>query len=336
MKLKEKIASFKMMKIISTKWLAKPIYVAAELGIADLLTEGPKSIEEIAEKTETYTPYLYRLMRTLASFGIFKQRKDKTFMLNSMAECLKTEVMRSIVLMFHSDWHDKAWNKLLQSIRTGKTAFDMAHGMSAFEWFKKNPEQAKVFNEANAVKAKRSHRAIVDLYNFKKTETVIDIGGGYGALLFEILKVNPHLKGIIADLPYVLKSTEQIIKKQKFNNRCTTIDCDFFQKIPAEGDLYIMSHILHDWDDQQCQVILKNCNKAMKKYTKLLIIEMIVPKKNKPSITQLLDIEVMVMGGGKERTKAEFNKLLNSTGFSLNKIISTKENIFIMECIKYN
>ena len=155
-----------LMQFILGKWISKPIYVAAELGIADMLSDGPESIETLAKKSESHAPTLYRVMRALAAVGIFSETPNKCFELTPMAECLKAGVMRSIALMFHADWHDKVWDNLLFGVKTGKSPFVKAHDKPAFDWFNDHPEAAKIFNDANALKAMNSHRVIAEAYDF--------------------------------------------------------------------------------------------------------------------------------------------------------------------------
>lgn len=334
MSLTRRQATIQMTQFITAKWISKPIYVVTKLGIAEILSDSPKSIEEIAQRSNSNTANLYRVMRALASFGIFAEIESKTFALTPMAECLKSGAMRSIALMFLSDWHDKAWDKLLHSVQTGEIAFTAAHGIPCFDWFKINHEAAEIYNKANFIKAKVAHSAIIDSYDFTKINTIADIGGGYGGLMIKILEVYPSITGVIADDPFVLQNTKKIINTHGFDERCKTINCDFFKEIPSGYDAYMMSHILHDWNDEQCSIILKNCHKAMRIESKLLIIEMIIPTGNEPSISKLMDLEVLVMGGGCERTESEFYNLIKSSGFSLDRILPTQENISVIECSK--
>lgn len=323
-----------LMKFIVGKWIAKPIYVAAELGIADMLAEGSRSIEDLAQESRSHAPSLYRMMRALASVGIFSEAEGKRFELTPMAECLKSGAMRSVALMFNSDWSDKAWGYFMDSVKTGETAFEKAHGMAISDWLEKNPRAAEVFNEANVVKAVNSHRAIVDVYDFSGIHTLTDVGGGLGALMAEILIANPLMKGFVAEIPSVIQKARKMIRSRGLGNRCDVVECDFFKEIPAGSDGYLMSHILHDWSADQCEIILRNCHKAMKSESKLLVVEMVVPPGNQPSVAKLLDLEMLVTTGGRERTEKEFKTLLESSGFKLSRIIPTKESICIIEGIR--
>lgn len=322
-----------LMKFIFGKWISKPIYAAAELGIADLLADGPKSIDELARLSNSHAPSLYRMMRALASVGVFAETDEKHFTLTPMAECLKTGAMRTWAQMVHADWNDKAWDYFLDNVKTGETAFEKAHDMPLFRWLGNNPQAAELLSEANAIKAANSHRAIVEAYDFSGIHTLIDIGGGHGALMAEILEANPAMKGIVADLPPVLEGARKTIREREFENRCELRECDFFRKVPTGGDAYLLSHILHDWQDEQCKTILDNCRKAMKLGSRLLVVEIIVPSGNQPSIAKLLDLEMMIITGGRERTLEEFKNLFQSSGFRLSPVIPTKEGISILEGI---
>ncbi len=320
-----------LMNFIVGKWISKPVYVAAELGIADMLAEGSKSIEELALESHAHAPSLYRMMRGLASVGIFAETQEKRFELTPMAELLKSGAMRSFALMFNADWSDRAWEYFIDSVRTGDTAFEKAHGMPVSDWLEINPRAADVFNEANAIKAAHSHRVIIDVYDFSGINTLTDVGGGLGALTAEILDANPTMNGIVADVPSVVQRAEEFIRSRGLKDRCETVECDFFKEIPAGNDAYLMSHILHDWSDDQCKTILLNCREAMNPESTLLVVEMVVPPGNQPSIAKLLDLEMLVTTGGRERTEEEFNTLFKSSGFEISRIISTSAGISVIE-----
>ena len=281
-------APAQLMQFIVGKWISKPIYVAAEFGIADLLADGPKSVDELARATQSHAPFLYRMMRALASVGIFSEMEEKQFELTPMAELLKTNAMRSIALMFDSDWSDKAWTCFPNSIKTGATAFEMAHGLPVSEWLDENPRAAEVFNEANAVKAAGWHRAILDDYDFSGINILTDVGGGLGVLLAEILTAYPSMHGVVAEIPSVIQKTKKVMKDRGLADRCETVACDFFKEIPSG---------------------------------------------NEPSVAKLLDLEMLVTTGGRERTKAKFNKLSMSAGFKLSRIIPTQESICVLEAV---
>jgi hypothetical protein len=323
-----------MMQFILGKWISKPIHAVARLGIADLLADGPMHIDELAEKSDSHAPSLYRVMRALAGLGIFSEKEDRLFELTPMAECLKSGALRSAALMFHSRWHDNAWDNLLHGVQTGDIPFDHAHGKPVMEWLGEHPGASGVYNRANAVKAMTSHRAIVEAYDFSGISVLTDVGGGYGTLMAEILIAHPGMKGVIADLPAVVQGAEEEIRKRGLESRCRATACDFFKEIPAGSDAYLMSHILHDWDDEQAIQILKNCRRTMSAGSKLLIVETVIPPGNEFSIAKLLDLEMFVIGSGRERTDSEFRNLFGSGGFTLSRIVPTEESISVIEGIR--
>ena len=284
--------------------------------------------------SQTHTPSLYRLIRALASVGIFFETEGKRFELTPLAELLKTGAMRSIALMFNSDWNDQAWTRLTECLRTGETAFVKAHGMAVTKWLEKKPDAAEIFNEANSIKAANSHRAIIDVYDFQKVATLIDVGGGLGVLSAEILNSYPSMNGIVADKPAVVAEASKLIKTRGIEGRCKAVECDFFESVPSGGDAYILSNVLHDWTDEQCEIILKNCHRSMKSKSKLLAVEMVINPGNEPSVAKLLDLEMFVITGGRERTESEFKDLFFSSGFELSRIIPTRESICIIEGIR--
>lgn len=334
MKIKQEAPQVQLMKFIVGKWISKPIYVAAELGIADLLRDGPKSIETLALESQVHAPSLYRMMRALASVGIFAELEPEIFELTPMAELLKTGAMRSTALMFNAEWSDKAWLYFLDSIKTGSTAFEKAHGMPVFDWLEANPGPAQVFNQANAIKAASSHRAIVDVYDFSGIRKITDVGGGLGHLMAEILIANPSVEGVVADIPSVIEDARHYLCSKGLEDRCQVVGIDFLDHILPGSDAYLLSHILHDWPDAACLKILKNCYKAMESGDKLLIVEIVIPPGNEPSIAKLLDLEMMVTTGGRERTTDEYRDLLETSGFTLLRIIPTRASVSIIEGIR--
>ena len=335
MKQSEKEASEKIMELLIAGWINQPLYAITKLGIPDILSGGPKTVDEISQITETHAPVLYRILRALASIGFFHEEENQIFGLTPMGKILQEGKMQPIVLMFLSEWHSRAWGNLFHSVKTGDIPFNSAFGMPCFEWFKKNPEAADIFNKANETKAITSHIEITNVYDFSNVNLIVDIGGGYGGLLLHVLQKNPHMNGTVADLAYMKEKVEDQIYAMNLSARCVFAECDFFKKIPLGSDCYVLSNILHDWDDDTCEIILKNCSNAMRPDAKLLIIESIIPGRNEFSIACLLDIEVLVMGGGKERTEIEFRNLLDRSGFNLDQIIKTRESISILECTKH-
>ncbi len=322
-----------LMNFITGHWISKPIYAAAELGIADLLADGPKNIETLALITQSHASFLYRMMRALARVGIFSETSGRRFELTPLAECLQEGAMKSYALMFQSDWNDKSWRYFLHSVKTGDNAFEKAHGMPVQEWLDQNPGPASIFNEANAVRAADAHRAILEVYDFSGIGSLTDVGGGVGMLLAGILRAHPGMTGVLTDVAPVIEAAKKFIHSRGIDDRCQAVVSDFFYEIPSGSDAYLMSNILHDWTDDQCGRILNNCHQAMSPSSRLLIVEMVVPPGNQPSMAKLLDLEMMVTTGGRERTESEFNKLLSKSGFKLSQICPAANGVCVIEGI---
>ncbi|MCP3926360.1 MAG: methyltransferase [Desulfobacterales bacterium] len=322
-----------LMKLITAKWISKPIYIVSKLGIADLLSKGAMSITEIAQKTSSNEDYLYRIMRALSSFGIFKENRERQFEQTDMSSFLQKNVMGTFAILFNGEWNDKAWLELFDCVKTGEIPFEKAHGKNIMKYLKEDKYAFKIHNEANAIKSSRTHRAIVDCYDFSQFKTLTDVGGGTGALLSEILFENPELQGILAEQPDVILESEFFIEKFKFNERMKTATCDFFKEVPKGSEAYLLSHILHDWNDEQCELILKNLRKVIGDNSKLLICEMIITEPNTSDITTLLDLEMLVMTGGRERTLNEYEFLLNKTGYKISEVFETMEGVSLIEAV---
>ena len=330
----EKQHARQIIQFITGKWIAYPIYVVTKLEIPRILSQGPKSIDEISRICKAHGPFLYRVMKALTAAGIFHELENKTFTTTPMADLLEHDKMGPMVLMFLSEWHNRAWEKLYHGVKTGEVPFESAYGEPAFQWFKNQKEASRIFSQANGAKAVSLNKAILSAYDFSPYNSVMDIGGGYGGLLFKILDAHKHLHGTLGDLSYIIKDLQGKISQSKLNSRCEAVSCDFFSSIPEGKDIYILMNILHDWDDEKSSTILQNCRNSMTDESLLLIIESIVPEGNEFSVAKLLDIEVMVMGGGKERTELEYRKLIRESGLVLKNILETDESVSILECKK--
>ena len=322
-----------MMQWITSKWITKPIYVISELGITDLLCNGPLSVDSLSEKTNTHAPTLYRLLRALSSVGIFAEIDDRVFGLTPLAQCLRSEAMRPMARMFLSDWHDRAWNGLDYTVRTGKPGFDHTFGKPAFDWMEENPEERAILDQGQALKAIGFANAVIEAHDFSGFYSICDIGGGQGAFLIQLLTNFPHIKGIVADLPGTALSAEKAIAKADLNDRCKVVPYDFFKEAPPVCDAYFLVNVLHDWkDDIFCQ-ILKNVSKSMNADSRLWVVEYLLEPGPGFSVAKLLDIEVLVMGGGRERSIDEYETLLGSVGLVVSKVILTSRGPALMECI---
>lgn len=312
------------------------LFVAAKLGIADLLAQGQKSAAELAAATETHERSLYRVLRSLAGAGIFQETSPKVFANTLISEALRTDApnsMRNGVIFMGETWHYNVWGNMMHSVKTGKSAWGKTHGAEVFDWFANKPEEAEIFNNAMTDMSVATAQRVVESYDFSGIETLADIAGGHGYLLARILKANPKLKGILFDVAPVIAGSAAMLEKEGVSSRVETFAGDFFKEVPS-ADGYIMKHIIHDWDDECCVGILKNIHNAMKETGKVLIVETIVPEGNEPHYSKLLDLEMLTSPGGVERTAEEYRELLAQSGFRLTKIVSTKSPFSIIEAVK--
>lgn len=323
-----------LMQMLFEAQMQRSICVAAKLGIADLLAARPQTADELAAKTGAHAPSLYRLLRTLASIGVFAETSDRKFELTPVAALLRSDApnsMRDFVILMSEDWIWQAWGELMYSVRTGGVAHEKVQGMSSFEFYERNEEAGKVFNRAMTNFTLAVIPAIVEAYDFSGVGKLVDIAGGHGLLLAGILKANPPTRGILFDLPFVIEGAGELLEKEGVSDRVELASGDFFQSVPAGGDAYMMKHIIHDWDDESSIKILRNIHSAMNKSGKVLIIEMVVPEGNEPHPAKALDILMLVIEGGKERTKDEYRKLLEASGFRLTRVIPTKSPYSVIE-----
>lgn len=314
------------------------IYVAAKLGIADLVKDNPVSVAELAEKTGMHERSLYRVLRSLAGNGIFQEVEPKVFAQTYISEALRSDApnsMRNGAIFMGEDWHWKVWGNLLESVKTGKPSWKLTHGDDVFDYFAKpqNAEQSQIFNNAMTDMSIGTAPPIVEAYDFSGIETIADIAGGHGVLLAQILKENSEIKGILFDLPHVLEGANSAFEKAGVSARVEKVSGDFFNEVPS-ADAYIMKHIIHDWDDEKCVVILKNIHAAMNGDGRVLICEAVVPEGDEPHYSKLLDLEMLVSPGGIERAEEEYRELLAEAGFRLTRIVPTKSPFSIVEAVK--
>jgi hypothetical protein len=316
--------------------MTQALYVAAKVGVADHLKDGAKTVGELAAATETSEDALYRILRSLASHGIFNETAPKTFSNTPYSEPLRSDVagsFRNGAIFMGESWHWDVWGNMLYSAKTGRPAWGHTHGVEVFDYFPAHPEYAEIFNGAMTDMSVATAPAVVEAYDFSGIETLADIAGGHGYLLSQILRANPELKGILFDMPHVVAGADYLLEWQQTTDRIEKVPGDFFREVPA-SDGYIMKHIIHDWDDERCLLILNAIHAAMRDGGKLLIVESVVPESNEPHYSKLLDLEMLVSPGGKERTPSEYRELLAQAGFRLTQIVPTRSPFSIIEAVK--
>lgn len=313
---------------------AKAVHIAAKLNIAELIAaHGPLTVEQLAEKTGSNKHAIYRLLRALASNGIFTEVQTGNFGLTPMAECLQEDHPESMKAMAISagGLFYKAYNELPFAVQTGEPGWHKAMGMGPFEYLTNHPEEGKIFDRAMTNFHGGETQPMIDHYDFSIFDKVVDVGGGNGDVLSSVLKQNQGINGVLFDIPEVVERAKVNISDNGLGSRIETAGGDFFESVP-EGDAYILRHIVHDWSDEDAVSILSNCRKAMKPGGKVLVVEAVIPPGNDPHPFKWLDI-TMLMIGGKERTKEQFENIFLRAGLKLVRIIPATPAISIVEGI---
>jgi O-methyltransferase domain/Dimerisation domain len=317
-------------------WVSQALYVAAKAGIADLLADGPKPVEALAREANLHSRSLHRVLRLLASFGVFAESEPGRFHNTPASEFLETGKsgsLRSFVIMLGEPECWRSWGELLYSVSTGKSAFDHVFGMPIFHYWSANPERARIFDDAMASRSAAETAAVLAVYDFSDAKHITDIGGGSGALLAAILGAFPQLEGKLFDVPSVIERACTAAADMTVRSRMSFEAGDFFSQIPSGGDIYVLKHILHDWDDDRAKEILHRCRRAIALGSRLLLIETVIADGNDPSFAKSLDLHMLVWPGGLERTEDEYRKLLQTAGFSLRRIIRTRSAVSLIEAI---
>ncbi len=295
-------------------WLSRIVYMAAKLSLADHLSSGPKSAAELAGPTGTHARSLHRLMRTLANFRILSEGEDSRFGLTPLGEALKTGApgsARASVLAFGGDWSWRAWEQFPHSIETGHTAMEKAMGVPLFDFLAQHPEEASHFSEAMVGIHGSEPPAVAEAYDFSRFRTIVDVGGATGHMLAHVLARHTAPRGVLFDRPHVVRDAPALIAARGLTGRITIEPGDFFERVPSGADAYILSHIIHDWNEDQCLTILGNCRQAMTPGSTLLIVEFVLPPGNTPHFGKLADMVMLAIPGGEERTEEEYAALLD-------------------------
>jgi hypothetical protein len=317
-------------------WMSHILYAAAKLGLADHLAQGPKRVDELAAVTKTHAPSLSRLMRTLGHLGLVAEEGTGQFALTPLGEALKTGspgAARSAILTLASPWITTGWERLLESVQTGRPGLEQALGMPIFDWLAQHPEEASLFSETMVSFHGAEPAAVAAAYDFSDLITIVDVGGATGNLLAAILNKYPGSRGILYDLPHVVRDAPKLIQGRGLAERVTIVSGSFFERVPEGGDAYLLSHIIHDWTEEQCLTILGHCRRVMKPTSRVLIIEMVLPGGNAPHPGKMLDMMMLVGPGGQERTEPEYRALLSKAGLRLTKVDPTNSAVSVVEAI---
>jgi hypothetical protein len=321
-----------LLQLATSYRVSQAIYVAARLGVADLLADEAKSSEELARDTGAHAPSLARLLRTLVAFGLLREAEPGRFALTSLGAYLQADhpqSLRDAVLMFGSEDFWRTWGDLSRCVETGESATSHLFGEpNAFAYYAQHPDVNALMNAGFVANGRVGADAVVAAYDFAANGTLVDAGGGQGQLLAAILRAHPTLRGILFDQPHVVVGAEALLEAAGIADRCQVVGGDLFTELPVGGDTYMFMNIIHNWDDAQALAILKNCHRAMRPQTTILLIEQMLPTHIIPSATAqsqtLADLNMLVRTGGHQRTEQEFRALLDAAGFDLVSIIPTQ------------
>lgn len=327
-----------IMELAMGHFVAQAIYVGTKLGIADLVATGPKTVPDLAAETSTDERSLYRLLRSLSSVGVFTETGEHTFGNTPMSETLRADSptsLRAMALFMGDEAHGRVVADMIYSVKTGKPAWDHVHGVPCFPYmFETNKPLGDIFNQAMTSFSHASIAAVLSTYDFTGVGTLADIAGGYGHLLGAVMQKYPSMNGVLFDMGVVLAGAPAMLDSYGVTDRVKLVEGDFFSEIPVRADAYIMKHIIHDWYDDNCEKILGNIRRSMPDDGRVLIIDAVIPPGNDPHPSKILDLEMLIAPGGVERTAAEFETLLQNSGFRLVRIIPTPSQVSIVEAVK--
>jgi hypothetical protein len=319
-----------MNQLIRGYWTTQAIFVAAELGIADMLADGPKDPDELGRHAGVRGDMLYRVLRALAGIGIFAEDAEGRFMLTPLAETLRGDSGQRAYARLHGGELYQSWARLLDAARSGNAGFVEAFGMPAFEYFSKNPQRGTVFDKAMTGHHGAEAEPMLDAYDFSGFQELVDVGGGNGSLLTAILKRHAGMKGVLFDLPTVVERARPTFESSGVRERCRIVCGSALESVPAGADAYLLRHVVHDWRDEDAATMLRHCGKAMKPNGKVLVVEIVVPAGNDPSFAKWMDL-MMVTYGGKERSEKQYRTLFSQAGLKLTRIVPTKAGISVIE-----
>ena len=322
-----------MMQLINGYQVSQALHVVATLGIADLLRNGPRSSDALADIVEADRDALYRLLRALAAVGVFHEDAGRAFSLTELGACLRSDASEPVgpwAAYIGRPYYWQVWSHLLHSVRTGEYAYPHVHGVSNWEYRVQHPEENAIFDAAMTGNTRGLTDAVVTAYDFSPFDRVVDIGGGQGQMLGSVLAANAHLRGVLFDQPQVVEQADKLLRGIGVRERCEITGGDFFASVPP-GDLHMMKVVLHDWSDEQALAILRNCRAAVVPDGRLLVLERIIGAPNLAPAEKFADLNMMVAAGGRERSHVEFAELFAAAGYALKRVIPTGTHLHLIE-----
>jgi len=323
-------------EMVQGSWLTQAMYVASKLGIFDALAGGPATADDIARRVGADPGATFRLMRALAGNSLLKQERDGRFALTRLGDALRSDAPGSMAPMLQFVGHSKHWEhwgQLLYSVQTGKTSAEMLRGMPVFEYLETDRDLAEVFNNAMTAVSAMAIETLMPAYDFSRFKTIVDVGGGHGALLAAVLQQATDAQGVLFDLPSVVAGAGSVLDAAGVSDRITVTGGSFFEAVPEGGDAYLLKTIIHDWDEDSALVILRNIRKAIDPAGTLALIEMVLPEGTAHHPGMLLDLEMLVAAGGQERTGAQYADLLARAGFRQTRVVSTAGPMSLVEAV---
>jgi len=323
----------RLRRMITAYWTSRAIYVAAKLRVADRLADGPRSAEDLAAEADVAPRPLYRVLRALASVGIFAEEADGRFRLDPLAELLRQDGPESLWAFAVTVGEEmyRSWDGVLETVRTGETAFERIYGRPFFDYLGEHPEQARIFDAAMVDYSSRAMEEMLDAYDLSGVETLADVGGGLGSNLARALGRYPAMRGVLFDLPAVVERARPRLEAAGVAGRCALEVGSFFETAPGGADAYLLGSILHDWDDAKAGRILANLRRAIPAGSRLLLLEHVLPLGDGLPFGKLLDLHMMLVLGGHERTEAEFRQLFAAHGFRLTRVVPTAGDFSVVE-----
>jgi hypothetical protein len=322
-------------RMIVGSWITQAIYVAAELGIADHLAAGPRTADELARETRTHGGSLYRVLRAMASVDMFREDEGGRFSLTEMGTLLGSDApgsKRSLAIMAGAEFY-RTWGELLSSVRTGGAAFDDVFGEPFFRYMAAKPDRWRIYDAAMTGIHDSETIPVMDAYDFRQFRTIVDVGGGNGLALAAVLRRYPGTEGVLFDLPDVARRAGELLARAGVSDRCRTAGGDFFDSVPLQGDAYLLRHVIHDWEDPEAVSILRNCRDAMSPGGKVLVVETVIPPGNDPCFGKWLDLMMLVVGG-RERTREQYGELFSAAGLRLTRVVSTAHEVSVIEGVR--
>ena len=329
----------KVRELISGYWVSQCLFVVAKLGVADVLAKGPRTVASLAQQVGAQPAQLGRVLRALASQGVFAEDAKGRFRLTALAQTLRSDrpgSLRNFTRMMVDDYNWQAWRALDRGVVGGELPFDHVHGVPIFEYLAEHPEEEAVFSASMASISGTENEAVARAYPFGKLRQLVDVGGAHGHLLATILRRHKKLRGVLYDQPQVVAAAAKsgFLSAPELAGRSETRGGSFFEAVPAGADAYLMKYVLHDWTDEQCLQILGHCRDAMAEGGRVLAVDHVIPKGNGAHWGKLLDINMLVLTGGRERTREEFRELFASAGLRLARIVPTACPLSILEAVR--